>query len=307
MQPLRGIILKLIAVFVFIVMSSLIKAVSDTIPIGETVFFRSFFAIPVLVGWLAMRHELHTGFRVKSPTMHVLRGCLGCMAMGCSFGALGFLPLPEATALGYAMPLLVVVFAAMFLNEKVGIYRFGAVGVGLIGVLVVMAPRLTIGAGDAMETAQVIGVTLALFGATCGALSQIHIRNMIRTEQTSAIVFWFFITSTVLSMMTIPFGWVMPRGWDWVWLISIGLLGGVGQICVTSSYRHADASLIAPFDYASMLFAVFIGYFFFAEVPTVQTIAGAGIVISAGVFIILRERRLGLQRGEARRAKTPHG
>ena len=307
MAPLRGIFLKLCAVMCFIVMFAMIKASAEHVPPGETVFFRSFFSMPVIFGWLAYRGDLGVGLKVISPTAHVLRGCLGTVAMGTNFAAVGLLPLPEVTALGYAMPLLVVVFAAMFLHEKVGPFRFGAVALGLVGVIVVMEPNLTLQSGDQVRTTQAIGVVLVLFGATCGALSQVHIRNMVQVEQTSAIVFWFSMTSCALALMTIPFGWVMPTGLEWVWLVSSGLIGGVGQICLTSSYRFADASLVAPFDYASMIFAVLIGYAFFDEVPTLQTLIGAALVISAGVIIILRERHLGLQRGRARQAKTPMG
>ncbi|MWB76710.1 EamA family transporter [Pseudooceanicola sp. 216_PA32_1] len=307
MAPLRGIILKLCAVMCFIVMFALIKLSADHVPPGESVFFRSFFALPVIVGWLAMKGDLSVGLKVKSPTAHVLRGCLGTVAMGTNFAAVALLPLPEVTALGYAMPLLVVVFAAMFLHERVGPYRFGAVALGLVGVLVVMEPNITIQSGNTIKSTQAFGVMLVLFGAVCGALAQIHIRNMVQVEQTSAIVFWFSMTSSVLALLTVPFGWVVPHGWEWVWLISSGLIGGIGQICLTSAYRFADASLVAPFDYASMIFAVLIGYFLFAEVPTIQTLVGALLVISAGVIIILRERHLGLQRGRARQAKTPLG
>ncbi|WP_088622862.1 DMT family transporter [Oceanicola sp. 22II-s10i] len=305
MYPLRGIALKLGAVMCFIVMFVLIKAAR--VPAGEAVFFRSFFAMPVIIVWLIMRRELKSGFKVKSVSAHALRGVMGTMAMGLNFAALTLLPLPEVTALGYAMPLLVVVFAAMFLNEKVGIFRFGAVGVGLVGVMIVMAPRLTLTAGDSVQTTQLIGVVLVLFGATFGALSQIHIRNMVQSEQTSAIVFFFSLTSSALALLTLPFGWVVPQGWDWAALICCGLVGGLGQILLTSSYKFADASLVAPFDYASMIFAVLFGYFLFDEVPTIQTLVGALIVICAGVAIILRERHLGIQRGKARQAKNPFG
>ncbi|WP_375688109.1 DMT family transporter [Pseudooceanicola sp. LIPI14-2-Ac024] len=305
MHPLRGISLKLAAVMCFIVMISLIKAAD--VPAGQAVFFRSFFAIPIILVWLAIWGDLRSGLRVKSVTAHGLRGALGTMAMGTNFAAVMLLPLPEVTALGYAMPLLVVVFAAMFLNEKVGLYRFGAVGVGLLGVLVVMEPNLTIGTNETVETAQMLGVMLCLFGATCGALAQVHIRNMVQVEQTSAIVFFFSLTATLLSLLTLPFGWVMPEGMQWVYLISCGLLGGLGQIFLTSSYRFADASLVAPFDYASMVFAVMFGYLWFDEIPTLQTLVGSAIVIAAGVAIILRERYLGIQRGKARQAKNPYG
>lgn len=305
MYPLRGISLKLAAVMCFIVMISLIK--SADVPAGQAVFFRSFFAIPVILGWVAMRGELRTGLKVQSVTAHGLRGALGTLAMGTNFAAIVLLPLPEVTALGYASPLLVVVFAATFLHEKVGAFRFGAVALGLAGVMVVMQPRLSLGVSGTVEVTQMLGVVLVLFGATCGALAQVHIRNMVQVEQTSAIVFFFSLTASCLALLTLPFGWVVPTGGQAVALVTCGLIGGLGQILLTSSYRFADASLVAPFDYASMIFAVLIGYFVFAEVPTAQTLVGAAIVIVAGVIIILREHYLGIQRGKARQAKNPFG
>ena len=307
MTPLRGIARKLCAVMLCIVMSSLIKATSDTVPPGQAVFFRSLFAIPVILGWLWMRGALRTGLKVKSPMGHFWRGLVGTTAMGLMFAGLGLLPLPEVTALGYAAPLMTVIFAAMFLDEKVGIYRISAVGLGLAGVLIVLAPRLTTLSGPTVQTAEAVGAVLVILGATCAALAQIYIRKLVQTEETSAIVFYFSLTSTSLALLTLPFGWTIPGGWAASMLILAGLLGGLGQIFLTSSYRHADASVIAPFDYASMIFALLIGYFVFAEVPTKQMLIGAALVVMAGLIIILRERHLGLQRGKARSVKTPQG
>jgi drug/metabolite transporter (DMT)-like permease len=130
---------------------------------------------------------------------------------------------------------------------------------------------------------------------------------MIRTESTSAIVFWFSITATLLSLLTLPFGWVVPGPREALMLVAAGLLGGVGQILLTSAYRFADAGTVAPFDYASILLAIVIGYLAFAEVPTAQVLAGAALVIAAGILVIWRERQLGLERGRARRTMTPQG
>ena len=200
MRPLTGIALKLASVMLFITMSALIKAVAGHVPPGESVFFRSFFAIPVILTWLALRGDLRTGLRVRSPMGHFWRGFVGTAAMGMGFAALGLLPLPEVTALGYAAPLLVVVFAAMFLNEQVGVFRISAVGLGLIGVLIVLAPRLTALSGPVVETMQAVGAMLALTGAICAALAQIYVRKLVQTEETSAIVFYFSVTSTLLRM-----------------------------------------------------------------------------------------------------------
>jgi len=305
MRPFQGIALKLFAVLLFMVMSALIKAASETVPPGQAVFFRSFFAIPVILVWLAFRRKLTTGLTVTSRMGHVWRGVIGTTAMGLMFAGLGLLPLPEVTALGYAAPLLVVIFAAMFLDEKVGLFRIGAVVLGLIGVLVVLSPRLTALNDSNIDTAQAVGAALVLLGATCAALAQIYIRKLVQTEQTSAIVFYFSLTATVLSLLTLPFGWVSPGGTETVMLISAGLIGGLAQIFLTSSYRYADASVIAPFDYASILFAIAIGYLVFDEVPSRQMLAGAMLIVLAGLIIILRERQLGLRRGQARAVKTP--
>ena len=307
MSPIKGIALKLCSVVLFITMVSMIKATAEHVPVGEAVFFRSFFAIPVILGWVIARGQLRTGLKVKSKLGHFWRGFVGSLAMGMSFAGLGLLPLPEVTALGYAAPLLTVVFAAMFLDEKVGVFRISAVMLGLVGVLIVVSPRLSLLGSETMETTQAVGAVLVLMGAVCAALAQIYIRKLVRVEQTAAIVFYFSITSAALSLLTIPFGWVMPTPGEVALLVLAGLLGGAGQIFLTSAYRFADASVVAPFDYASMIFALVIGYFIFSEVPTGTMLIGAAIVILAGCIIIWRERQLGLKRGQARAVKTPQG
>jgi drug/metabolite transporter (DMT)-like permease len=304
MRPLHGISLKVASVLVFILMVSLIKATNGRVPPGEMVFFRSLFAIPVIFVWLAIQGHLSEGVRVKAPMSHVWRGLMGTTAMGLSFAGLRFLPLPEVTAIGYAAPILTVIFAAMFLGETVRVFRIACVVLGMVGVMVVLAPRMT--ALDPTDTGAAFGAMLVLAGAVFAALAQVFVRRLVLTETTPAIVFWFSVTSTGLALLTIPYGWVWPAGLEWPLLIGTGLLGGVGQILLTSAYRYADASLVAPFEYASMLFSLVIGYFIFAEVPTPSTMAGAGLVILAGCLIIWREAQLGLAR-EARKALTPQG
>ena len=306
-NPLRGVILKLISVMVFIAMASMIKATSGHIPAGEAVFFRSFLAIPVIVVWLTMQGDLAAGFRTTNPIGHLWRGVMGTTAMGLGFAGLGYLPLPEVTAIGYASPILCVIFAAMFLGEEVRAFRLACVALGLTGVLIVVAPRLTILPGAIAGQAEALGAMIVLGGAVFSALAQTFVRKLVLTEKTTTIVFWFSVTATVLSLATSPFGWVMPSPREAVLLISAGLLGGVGQILLTASYRGNEASLIAPFEYASMLFALIIGYFVFGEVPTRVMLIGASIVVLAGVLIILREHWLGIERARSRTAVTPQG
>jgi drug/metabolite transporter (DMT)-like permease len=308
MNPLRGIGLKVLSVVVFTLMAICIKAAAPHVPPGETVFFRSFFAIPVIVGWLAWTRKLRHGLATAFPLGHFWRGLVGTSAMALNFTALGLLPLPEATALGYAAPLLAVIFAAMFLGERVRAFRLTAVFVGLVGVVIVLLPRLTLATDPGEASAlEAFGAMAALFGAVFAALAQVFVRRLIHTEATAAIVFYFSATAAALSLLTLPFGWVAPTVPETALLVGAGLLGGVGQILLTESYRHAETAAIAPFDYVSMLLALFFGYWIFAEVPTRSMLAGAALIVAAGLFIIWRERKLGIQRANARKVITPQG
>lgn len=303
-RPLRGMALKLGSVLVFTVMASLIKTTASHVPSGEAVFFRSAFAMPVILAWLAWTSGSRLGFwaglRTSDPLGQIWRGLVGTIAMGLGFAGLGLLPLPEVTALGYATPILVVVFGAMFLGEQVRAVRLVAVALGLAGVLVVLSPRLSV-TGE-IGAREALGAVVTLGGAVFAALAQVFVRRLTMTEGTASIVFWFSATSTVLSLATIPFGWVVPAPREALLLVLAGLLGGVGQILLTSAYRNAEAGLVAPFDYASMVLAVAIGLAIFGEVPTVTTLLGGAIVIAAGILIIWRERALGLQRDKEREA-----
>lgn len=304
MNPLHGIALKLISVLLFITMSAMIKATSAHVPPGEAVFFRSFFAIPVILVWLAWRRELSTGLRTRNPFGHFWRGLMGTTSMGLGFASLAYLPLPEVTAIGYTAPLLTVIFAAMFLGEEVRLFRISCVILGLVGVLIVVSPRLTV-LNSGGDHAQALGAMMVLGSALFAALAQVFVRKLVQSEQTATIVFWFSVTATLLSLVTLPYGWVIPTRSEAALLVTAGLLGGLGQIFLTSSYRSADASVVAPFDYASMLFALFFGWFFFDEVPTLTMLAGAALVITAGVLIIWRERKLGIERAKQRKAMPP--
>lgn len=307
MNPLRGIALKLGSVAVFMTMSSLIKAASDAVPPGEAVFFRSVFAVPVILIWLIATRGLRAGLVTSNPLGHFWRGLVGTAAMGFGFAGLGLLPLPEVTAIGYAAPLLTVVFAAMFLGEQVRAFRIFAVALGMAGVLVVLSPRLTALSAGEIGSSEALGAIVVLVGAVFAALAQVFVRRLVTEEKTTAIVFYFSINSALLSLVTLPFGWTWPDPASAAMLVAAGLFGGVGQVLLTSSYRNADASVVAPFDYASMLLALGVGYAVFGEVPTWTMLGGAALVVGAGILIIWRESRLGLERNRQRKAMTPQG
>lgn len=303
-SPLRGIALKCASVTVFVLMASLIKATAESagVPPGQQVFFRSFFALPVIFIWLLWQRELRVGLVTANPMGHMYRGLVGTAAMGLNFWALSLLALPEATAIGFAAPLLVVILAGMFLGENVRAFRLGMVGLGLAGVLIVLSPQVRAGAGG--DPLRMLGAVVALGGAGAAALAQIFVRQLVQVERTSAIVFWFSVTSTGLSLLTLPFGWILPQPYVLAQLVLTGLLGGLGQILLTSAYRHADASVVAPFDYVAMILAVAIGWWVFAEVPGPEVLVGSALVILAGILIIWREHKLGLERRRQRKA-TP--
>ncbi len=303
----RGIALKLVSILLFTMMAACIKFGREVVPPGEAVFFRSFFALPPILIYAWWRGRLVDAFRVNDRFAHFNRGLIGVTAMGCGFAALGLLPLPEVIAIGYAAPLIATALAAIMLGETVRAFRWTAVLVGLVGVLVMVWPRLTLlGRGDVTD-GEALGAWLALMGAALAAVAAIHIRRLTRTESTLAIVFWFTVTCTVASLSTLPFGWVMPDTLPLVLLVTAGLLGGLGQMTMTESYRHADASTLAPLEYSSMVYGLAIGYVIFAEVPGWSVLVGATIVIAAGILIIWRERDLGIVNARARAVKPPQG
>ncbi len=301
-RPMLAVALKLSALFLFMVMQALVKALSDDFPPGEMVFFRSLFAVPVIIGWLAWRGELSQGLVVKKPMGHFWRGVLGTSAMGLTFTGLSLLPLPEVTAIGYATPIFTLILAAIMLGERIRMIRIGAVAIGLLGVLIMIWPRL---GGNNMNTAATIGALCVLAATMARAFVQIHIRQLVQVDHPAAVVFYFSITATLLSALTALWGWATPTLEQTLILVIMGLIGGVAQILVTSSYRFGQASMLAPYDYTTMLFAIVIGYVWFDELPTLVMLGGAALVIAGNVLVILRERQLGLDRGKARQATDP--
>jgi len=304
-SPLRGILLKVASVCCFVVMATLLKA-TGTLPAGELVFFRCCFAIlPVLV-WLAWRRQIRTALHTKNPMGHVVRALVGASSMGLGFFALTRLPLPESTAIGYASPLLIVMFSALLLKEKVHIFRWTAVVVGLIGVVIVLWPRLTLfSGGQPLGDSEAVGAVAAFCGAILTAFAMMQVRKLVQTERTEAIVVYFFVCASVLSLVTIPFGWVMPTPQQAALLVGAGFAGGIGQLLMTSCYRYADMSVIAPFEYVSLLLTIVIGLTVFGEVPAATMLIGAAIIVGSGIAVILREHYLGLDRVKAREANTP--
>ncbi|SLN34432.1 DMT family transporter [Pseudooctadecabacter jejudonensis] len=295
----RGIFLMLSAITVFTVMSAFIKA-ADRVPAGEAMFFRSVMAMPVILVWLVTHGGIMQGIRTQSVRNHAVRGIVGSCAMGLGFAGLKFLPLPEVTAIRFVTPIAMVVLAAIILGERFRFVRIAAVALGFIGVVIIVAPRLSVGLGST----EALGVVLTLGSACLAALAQVFVKGMAGQESTTAIVFWFSATATVLSLTTVPFGWVRPTPYELSLLVGAGLVGGLGQILLTASYKYAEAGVLAPFTYVSMLWSVLIGWIWFSEVPTAQMLIGSAFVIAAGIIIVLRERALGQDATARRKVKA---
>ncbi|GGD12808.1 DMT family transporter [Aureimonas glaciei] len=305
-NPTRGILLKIISVVVFVGMQTSIKLAGEGIPAGQIVFFRSFFALIPVVAYLAWLGDLRTALKTDDLPGHLGRGLIGVTSMSLGFFALTKLPYPEWISITYAAPLLTVVFAAVFLKEVVRLYRWTAVIVGLVGIMVVSLPKLTL-MGAGLETGETIGILAALASSVVAAVAMIQIRRLVRREKTATIVIYFSLTSSGIALLSIPFGWVMPTGEQTLFLVLSGLCGGVGQLLLTACYRQADASTIAPFEYTSLILAIAIGWFLFGEEVSATTLLGGLIVVGAGIYIIYRERRLGIERGKARKVSPPPG
>lgn len=308
---LRGIILKIVSVFVFTCMAALAKYAARTYPVGEVVFFRSFFALPVILVWLSWHRLLPSGLATRRLRGHVVRGVVSAGGMIFGFWGLSLLPLPDATAIGFAVPLIVVVLAALTLGETVRLYRWSAVAVGFFGVVIMLWEHL--GEASGSSHASPLGAMIALTGAVFASFATIQTRRLTTTEGTGAIVFYLTIATSLFGFASILLPrfatvapalarqvWTMPGLADAPLLVAVGALGGIGQLLLTGAQRHADASVIAPFDYMSMLWALAFGAVFFGETASPPVLLGACLVIASGAFVIWRENQLGLLRRDSR-------
>jgi drug/metabolite transporter (DMT)-like permease len=305
LNPLRGIVFKVLSVVIFVMMQTCIKAAGPDIPAGQITFFRSAFALMPIMTYLALQRQLRHGFQTHSFPGHLKRGLLGIMSMVCGFYGLVHLPMPDAIAIGYSSPLLAVVFAAIFLKETVRVYRWTAVVVGMVGVVIISWPKLTMFEQGGMASEQALGAASLILSAVLAGFAMIQTRQLVRTEKTATIVLYFSLTAAVFSLASLPFGWAALSNSEALFLIGAGFCGGLGQIWLTEAYRNADVSTVAPFEYTSILLGIVIAYALFGDVPTSNMLLGTAITVSAGIFIIYREHQLGLERKAARKVSPP--
>jgi drug/metabolite transporter (DMT)-like permease len=293
---LTAAVMKLSAAFLFATMAVQVRYLGDRFPVGQVIFFRAIFAFPPILIFYGVLGELARAWHTKNFPGHVMRGTLSIASSFCYFAAVARLPIVDVTAISFVTPLIVVVLAALILKEVVHVYRWSAVIVGFGGVIVMLIPYMDMSKHEAMSTALTIGLSLAICNAICSAIAVIQVRRLTQTETTSSIVLYFTMFITLGGLVTLPFGWVMPNGLELACLIGAGVCGGIAHIISTSSHHYAPASFLVSFDYSSMIWAFLLGYLFFGEIPAALVAVGAVIVAGAGLFVVWRERQLGLKR-----------
>ncbi len=290
-RPFAGIAFKLGATLWFAAMAAAIKALGEGYPVGQIVFFRSLFALIPVLAWAAAQGSLAGAWTTNSIWAHVWRSGFGIAAMFLSFVALQGLPLADWTAISFGMPIFATVFAALLFAERVGAWRWSAVAAGFAGILIMVGPKLEL---DARWPALIM-----LASTLCSGLVINIIRRISATESGLSIVFYFMLACTAVSAATLPFAWRTPDLPGLGLLTLSGLLGGLGQIFNTFAYTRAQPSLLGPFDYVAMIWAVGFGVLLFDEWPDAYVWAGAVLVIASGLVIAWRERARGLQKARA--------
>lgn len=288
---LLGIGLRLGATTCFGFMAAMIKLGYEAgVSTPELVFYRFAFGLPPLLAWIAWSGNFGA-WRTRRPLAHVVRGALGLTTMVLAFTALSYLPLAEATTIGFAAPLFAVILSALVLKEDVGRHRWSAVAVGFLGVLIVMQPQ-----GGGLPA---IGLAIAGLSALGVASVTITIRQIGRTESTQTTVLWF----TGLSMLAV--GALMPFFAEahtlqvWTILLALGFFGGIAQLLLTAALRFAPVPVIVPFDYAQLLWAVLLGWIIWETRPPASTWIGAAVIISSGLYTLYREHKLGREKPRA--------
>lgn len=277
---LLGIYCRLGALALFCTMDAMVKALGATYGPFQLMLFRSAIAlIPVaIVMWRAGDPRV---VRSRRPWLQVARIAAGLGSTMGFFYIFPRMPLVDAYAISYAAPFFMVALSVPMLGEQVGWRRWSAVGVGFVGVLAMLNPW----------GIEIDAVSLTLLGSTfCYALSTILVRLNSRHDQDVATIFWFSLAATLVSLVGGAPGWVWPTAVDWLLLVVLGSLGAVAQILATRAWRLATAGVLAPFDYVSIVMAMFFGYLWFHETPSWSVWLGLPLVMGSGLYILHRER-----------------
>lgn len=276
----RGALWMLLAALMFSVTGAMVKTLGGRLDSFQIAFFRCVFGLlavlPFLIG--ARRPSLRT----QRPVLHVVRATLGVTAMFCMFYAVTHMPLADAVAISFTKPLFVVLFAVFFLGETVRLPRWLATAAGFVGVLIMVRP----GAAGIDSVALV-----ALFGALCVALVQTILKRLAETESAATILFYFGVGATVIALVPALLVWRDPTPLELLLLCLVGFFSASGQALMIRSLRVGEASAVAPFDYARILFSGLLGFVLFTEVPAPTSLIGVAIIVASTLYIARREAR----------------
>jgi len=267
-----------ISVCAFSLMDLIVKW-SEIYPLGEVIFFRGFFGIIPLL-FLIPRERFNNFYYTKRAGLHFLRCASGLIALISIFIALRSLPLATVVSISFAAPIFTTILSIIFLSERVGLYRWLAVIVGFVGIIIITEPGLS--------SLNIYYIYPIIF---CLGLSYvaIAIRQLSKTEPVWLISLNFSLLISIAGIITIPFGWIMPSFKDLFLLSSVGILGGVANLWLSQSYKLSEVSLVTPLKYLALIFGIFFGYLIWDEIPSLKTLLGASLVIVSSIIIFRRE------------------
>ena len=278
---LRGIVMMLLSATCWVIMNAMIKEVSNDYHPAQILFFRNIVILPVMVPFLLAAGGFHL-LATKRPLGHLARSFCGLVSMTCLIIAVASMPLSDVIAITYAAPLFITLLGALVLGETVGVRRWVAVFIGFLGVMVMTDP-----AGDFRWEALIM-----LLGAFAFSLTVVIARTLSRTEPSAIIVFYFALMSVLVSSCFLPWVWSEPASTkDWLLLVGAGGMAALTQLTLVAGIRAAPISVTAPFDYFSLVMAAGIDIVIWSVFPSTTTIVGAATIVSAGLYIVLREAR----------------
>ena len=268
----------LMSVCAFSIMDIIVKW-SEAYPLGQVLFFRGFFGV-ILYFIIMPRDRIKDFYLTKRPGLHFLRCMSGLIALVAIFIALRNLPLATVVSISFAAPIFTTIFSIFLLSEKVGMFRWIAVLVGFIGIIIITEP------GFSSFNIYFIYPIIFCLGLSYVAIA---IRQLSTTEPVWLISLYFSIAITLASLVTLPYGWVIPNFGDLILLMLIGVFGGLANLWLGQSYKLAEVSLVSPLKYLALVFAIAFGYFIWGEIPSFKTLLGAALVIISSIIIFRRE------------------
>ena len=273
-----GFLYMFMSVCAFSIMDLVVKW-SDSYPLGQVIFFRGFFGL-VFYYFIIPKKRIKDFYFTKRPLLHLSRCFFGLAALLSIFTALRNLPLATVVSITFAAPIFTTIFSIFFLSEKVGYFRWLAVIVGFVGILIISEP------GFSSLNIYYIFPVIFVLGMSYVAIS---IRQLSSTEPVWLISLFFSAAITIAGIFTIPFGWLMPSFIDLILLSMIGFFGGVANLWLSQSYKFSEVSLVTPLKYLALVFAIGFGYLIWQEIPSSKTLIGAALVITSSIIIFRRE------------------